>query len=106
MTAISSARPAATIAILRAQNARLEILMLSAHERWFFPSTWSSIGTSDARPQVPYTGDITGRRSRLAVAGVRECLEEAGIWLGEERLYRPFGMPSMPEKPHCSMHQN
>ena len=87
MTAISPARPAATILILRIQNARLEILMLKRSRKvGFFPSTWVFPGgrVDAADSQVPYSGDITGLDDpAFAVAGVRECLEEAGIWLGE-----------------------
>ena len=52
----------------------------------FFPSTWVFPGgrVDAADSQVSFMGQIEGlAESAFAVAGVRECYEEAGIWLGE-----------------------
>ena len=84
---ISPARPAATIMILRWHNHRIEVLMLKRSRTvGFFPSTWVFPGgrVDAADSQVAFTGKISGLEdSAFAVAGVRECYEEAGIWLGE-----------------------
>ena len=86
MTAISPARPAATIMILRFQNARLEILMLKRSRKvGFFPSTWVFPGgrVDEADKHVSCYGEITGLdHNYFAVAAIRECYEEAGIWFG------------------------
>ena len=81
------ARPAATIMILRCSGDDIEVLLLKrSRQVGFFPSTWVFPGgrVDSADSQVPFMGQIEGLSdSAFAVAGVRECYEEAGIWLGE-----------------------
>lgn len=87
MTESSPARPAATIMILRMNMGAMEVLMLKRSRAvGFFPSAWvfpgGRVDTSDA--QVVSTGFVTGLDcAEFAVAGVRECFEESGIWLGK-----------------------
>ena len=87
MTAMSSARPAATIMILRSHQSQIEVLLLKrSRQVGFFPSTWVFPGgrVDAADAVVQYKGKISGLDDpAFAVAGVRECFEEAGIWLGE-----------------------
>jgi 8-oxo-dGTP pyrophosphatase MutT (NUDIX family) len=66
-----------------------ENLMLKRSSRaGFFPHAWVFPGgrVDDADRSVPVIGQVAGLDPALnhfAVAAVRECFEEAGIWLGE-----------------------
>lgn len=79
--------PAATVALVRpAASGGVETLLLRRHGRaGFLPSTWvfpgGVVDGDDAR--VPTVGrGWPGVEPRFAVAAVRECFEEAGVWLG------------------------
>ena len=83
------ARPAATIVVLRARPEGLQTLMVKRSGRaGFFPDTWvfpgGRVDPADAR--VGTRGLIDGldsSDSAFAVAAIRECYEEAGVWLGD-----------------------
>ncbi len=82
-------RPAATVVVMRDGSGGPEILMLKrSGKAGFFPNAWvfpggrvdqadSTTQTKGAVPLLPAGDD------RYAVAAIRECLEEAGVWLGQ-----------------------
>jgi 8-oxo-dGTP pyrophosphatase MutT (NUDIX family) len=83
------ARPAATVIVLREGDQGPEVLLLRrTHSASFFPNAWvfpgGRVEPEDAA--LPTTGgeglpDPSWRPS--AVAALRECFEESGVWLGE-----------------------
>lgn len=89
-TPVAPARPAATVVVLRADDAgRPELLLLQrARNLGFFPRAWvfpgGRVDAGDVR--VPVRGRVEGlpdQDTAFAVAAVRECFEETGVWLGE-----------------------
>jgi len=85
---VPEARPAATIVVLRPASRGPEILMLRRSARaGFFPHAWVFPGgrVDAADAQVPVSGAIEGlpdAERAFAVAAIRECFEESGVWLG------------------------
>jgi len=81
-------RPAATVIIVRDGDSGPEILMLRRSRRaGFFPNAWVFPGgrVDAADADVPTVGAVRGAPAEdrgYAVAALRECLEEAGVWLG------------------------
>lgn len=83
------ARPAATVIVLRDGVLGAEVLLLRrTHTASFFPNAWvfpgGRVEPEDAA--LPTTGgdglpDPSWRPS--AVAALRECFEESGVWLGQ-----------------------
>lgn len=84
----AEARPAATVVVLRDGPAGLELLMLQRSRRvGFFPDAWvfpgGRVDPEDAR--IPVRGAVRGLPEHdraFAVAAIRECYEETGVWLG------------------------
>ena len=81
-------RPAATVAVLRPGPQGPEVLLLKRSGRMgFFPDAWVFPG-GRVDPEdgvVPTVGQVVGldeARRDHAVAAIRECFEEAGVWLG------------------------
>lgn len=87
MTQASDARPAATIIILRWRCENIEVLMLKrSRSAGFFPDAWVFPGgrVDPADHRISSIGEIKSLKDNsFAVAGLRECFEEAGIWLGK-----------------------
>lgn len=83
------ARPAATVIVLRPGPGGPEVLLLQrSRESGFFPHAWVFPGGRvDAADHAAQTrGSVTGLprgAEAFAVAAVRECFEEAGVWLGD-----------------------
>ena len=83
------ARPAATIMVLRDGPRGPEVLMLRRSQKAsFFPHAWVFPGgrVDDADAQVATRGTIDGLPADVypsAVAAIRECFEESGVWLGD-----------------------
>ena len=81
-------KPAATVVVLRDGADGLEVLMLRrSHRAGFFPHAWVFPGgrVDDADADTPFIGSVEGldaSDAMFAVAAVRECFEEAGVWLG------------------------
>lgn len=86
---MSEARPAATVVIVRDSSVGPQVLMLRRSRRaGFFPNAWVYPGgrVDPADKQVATIGSVDGiepEDSHFAVAALRECLEEAGVWLGK-----------------------
>lgn len=82
------AKPAATIIVLRDGQAGPELLMLRRSQKAsFFPHAWvfpgGRVDAADAKVRVRgAVDDLSDERIPFAVAAVRECFEEAGVWLG------------------------
>lgn len=82
------ARPAATVIVIRDAPGGAEVLLLQRSRRsGFFPTAWVFPGgrVDEADHSAAVTGDVDGLPETcraFAVAAVRECFEEAGIWLG------------------------
>ena len=82
-------RPAATVVLLRDHPDGLQTLMLRrAATVGFFPLAWVFPGgrVDAADAQIPTRAAVPGLPEEArpaAVAAVRECLEESGVWLGE-----------------------
>ena len=82
-------RPAATVVLVRPTPEGLTVFLLRrAGTVGFFPHAWvfpgGRVEASDAA--VPTTGAIPGlepENAAFAVAALRECLEECGVWLGQ-----------------------
>ena len=85
----AEARPAATVVVLRDGEQGPEVLMLKRSGRsGFFPHAWvfpgGRVDPADAEAQS--TGTATGlpeADTAYAVAAIRECYEEAGVWMGD-----------------------
>lgn len=82
-------RPAATVVVLRDSDAGPELLMLKrSGKAGFFPHAWVFPGgrvddsdrTAQTRGCVPA---LPVEDAHFAVAAIRECFEEAGVWLGK-----------------------
>ena len=86
---MTEARPAATVLIVRDGLSGPELLMLRrSRKAGFFPNAWvypgGRVDPSDS--DVPTSGSVSGIKpedAHFAVAALRECFEEAGVWLGE-----------------------
>lgn len=85
----ASARPAATVMVLRDGDDGVEVLMLRRSQKAsFFPHAWvfpgGRVDAADAlvatRGQID---DLPEDGRPFAVAAVRECFEESGVWLGD-----------------------
>ena len=91
MQPVSEARPAATVVVLRPGAQGPEVLLLQRSQRsGFFPHAWVFPGgrVDAADHDAATSGSIGGLpadASAFAVAAVRECFEEAGVWLGAGR---------------------
>jgi len=85
---MAEARPAATVLLLRPSSLGPEVLLLRrASSAGFFPNTWVFPGgrVEAADASVPTCGAVPAlpaAEAAFAVAALRECLEEAGVWLG------------------------
>ena len=83
-------RPAATIIVLRPQldTGAAEVLLLQRSRKvGFFPRAWVFPGgrLDDEDHHLTYRGQVPGLpadAAPFAVAAIRECFEESGIWLG------------------------
>jgi 8-oxo-dGTP pyrophosphatase MutT (NUDIX family) len=89
MTAPVAPRPAATVIVLRAQaSGAAEVLLLRrAQSASFFPHAWvfpgGRVEDEDALLPVIGGGRLAAPPWRApAVAALRECFEESGVWLG------------------------
>jgi recombination protein RecT len=81
-----SIRLAATILVCRQNHDSPEILMVKrSRKAGFFPNAWVFPGgrVDDSDSLFPSSGKIDGLEDpAFAVAAIRECFEEAGVWLG------------------------
>ena len=99
---VPEARPAATVVVLRPGTQGPEVLLLQRSQRsGFFPHAWVFPGgrVDAADHDAATSGSIDGLpadASAFAVAAVRECFEEAGVWLGTGRPGRAEGPPQCP----------
>jgi 8-oxo-dGTP pyrophosphatase MutT (NUDIX family) len=86
---VAEARPAATVIVLRPGPQGPEVLLLQRSQRsGFFPHAWVFPGgrVDAADHAAPTRGAVDGlppEAAAFAVAAVRECFEEAGVWLGD-----------------------
>lgn len=95
---MAEARPAATVIVLRQGAVQPEVLLLLRSRKvGFFPHTWvfpgGRVDPDDER--VPARGQVPGLAPAdraFAVAALRECLEETGVWLGKGRVPAPLRM--------------
>jgi len=84
----AEARPASTVVVLRESASGPEILMLKRSGRaGFFPHAWVFPGgrVDDADSLVQHCGSVDGLEAadgHFVVAAIRECFEEAGVWMG------------------------
>lgn len=82
-------RPAATVVITRQTPEGLVVFLLRrAGTVGFFPHAWVFPGgrVEAADGQVPVVGEVPqlpADERPFAVAALRECLEECGVWLGQ-----------------------
>lgn len=85
---MADARPAATVIVVRDGPSGPEVLLLQRSRRvGFFPDAWVFPGgrVDDADGRLPSRGEVPGLPGALrafAVAALRECFEETGVWLG------------------------
>ena len=82
---LAPARLAATIIVFRHQSYRV-LMVKRARQLAFFPNAWVFPGGRvDAHDSdVPVRGHVEGLEdAAIATAAVRECFEEAGVWLGD-----------------------
>ena len=92
----TTARPAATVMILRDTATGPEVLMLKRSGRaGFFPNAWVFPGgrVDDADGQAQTRGEALGLHFEdraFGVAAIRETFEEAGVWLGDSPPSQPF----------------
>ena len=83
------ARPAATIMVLRDSPRGLELLMLRrSRKAGFFPHAWvfpgGRVDAADAHVETRgWIDGLPADTTPFAVAAIRECFEEAGVWLGD-----------------------
>jgi 8-oxo-dGTP pyrophosphatase MutT (NUDIX family) len=81
-------RPAATVVVMRDGDHGPEILMLKRSGRaGFFPDAWVFPGgrvdpADETSQQTGAVPRLAASDARFAVAAIRECFEEAGVWLG------------------------
>lgn len=81
-------RPAATVVVLRPSDQGPEVLLLKRSRKvGFFPRAWVFPGgrLDPEDHTLPHTGITPGLDATLApyaVAALRECFEECGLWLG------------------------
>jgi len=81
-------RPAATVILVREGDQGLETLLIRRSGRvGFFPYAWvfpgGRVDPSDATIPARGGADLSADLRASALAAARECLEEAGIWLGD-----------------------
>ena len=79
------ARLAATIIVFEHHSYRV-LMVKRARQLAFFPNAWVFPGGRvDANDSdVPVRGHVEGLEdAAIATAAVRECFEEAGVWLGD-----------------------
>lgn len=85
---MAEARPAATVVVLRQGSAGPEVLLLLRSKRvGFFPDAWVFPGgrVDPDDSLLPVRGRVPGLPDAdraFAVAALRECFEETGVWLG------------------------
>ena len=83
---MKEAKPAATVMVCRQTLDCIELLMLKrSRKTGFFPSAWVFPGGSVDEDDLKASsvGRVLGlERPEFAVAAVRECFEESGVWLG------------------------
>ena len=82
---IAPTRLAATIIVFAHHSYRV-LMVKRARQLAFFPNAWVFPGGRvDAQDSdVPVRGDVDGlEEPAIATAAVRECFEEAGVWLGD-----------------------
>jgi len=105
-------KAAATIVVLRDCTDGFEVLMLKrSRKASFFPHAWvfpgGRVDSTDSK--VVASGDIFGlddSHRDYAVAAIRECFEESGVWLGNGQPTRGFrdalnsGEQSFNDAPH------
>lgn len=83
------ARPAATVMVLRDGDDGVELLMLRrSRKASFFPHAWvfpgGRVDAADAHVETRgQIDDLPDDGRPFAVAAIRECFEEAGVWLGD-----------------------
>jgi len=84
----AEARPAATVVVLRDGQSGPEVLMLKrSGKAGFFPDAWVFPGgrVDPADGEAQTRGEARGLPAgddAFAVAAIRECFEEAGVWMG------------------------
>jgi len=82
-------RPAATVVVMRDGTGGPEILMLKrSGKAGFFPDAWVFPGgrVDAADHTARTTGEVAAlpmADAHFGVAAIRECFEEAGVWLGQ-----------------------
>jgi 8-oxo-dGTP pyrophosphatase MutT (NUDIX family) len=79
----STLRPAATAILLRKRELPEVLMLRRSRKASFFPSAWVFPGgrVDDADHHAAHVGQC-GASSAFGVAAIRECYEEAGVWLG------------------------
>ena len=82
---MSELRLAATVLVFRHDEYRL-LMVQRSRKMSFFPNAWvfpgGRVDASDRSVQIK--GSVDGLDEHaFAVAAIRECFEEAGVWLGE-----------------------
>lgn len=88
MADVAVPRPAATVVVLRPGADGPEVLLLQRSQKsGFFPHAWvfpgGRVDAADATaPTEGRIDGLPGDARAFAVAAVRECFEEAGVWLG------------------------
>ena len=78
------ARFASTLILFQAESYRI-LMVKRARQLAFFPNAWVFPGgrVDDDDALVATTGQVAGlSHNRSAVAPLRECFEEAGVWIG------------------------
>ena len=83
----SSARPAATVIVLRPSSTGMQVLLLKrSRKAGFFPSAWvfpgGRIDAADSMVPLVNAEGLSEAKMAAVVAAHRECFEEAGVWLG------------------------
>ncbi len=82
---MSAPRPAATVLVLRDGAGVPEVLLMQrARSVGFFPDAWVFPGgrVEERDRAIPVDGEGDPELRPFLAAAARECLEEAGIWLG------------------------
>ena len=86
---VAPPRLASTIIVFQHDSYRV-LMLKRARQLAFFPNAWVFPGgrVDDLDADVPVRGSVEGlSNSAIATAAIRECFEEAGVWLGD-------GLPS------------
>ena len=81
---IAPVRHASTIIVFDHDSYRI-LMVKRSRQLAFFPNAWVFPGgrVDEQDEHVPVYGDVDGlSNNAFAVAAVRECFEEAGVWLG------------------------